>query len=173
MHSFKQNIIPGSSISLEIEFLSTIKNIDMNIFLKSYKISNFWTGKFFIKNIIKKIFKYQLFNNMRWNNDFWNLITINLISTNLKIDTSNLSLQLENFANKKRLKDIKKYQKILFKKDMGNPLYITGKALNLIGANVKNDEIFILDGSRRIVANALNHLQPNILLIDSKERIIE
>ena len=55
---------------------------------------------------------------------------------------------------------------------MGNPLYITGKALNLIGAKIKNDDIYILDGSRRLIANILNQSKPNILLIDTKEKSI-
>ena len=54
MHNFRQKIIPNSSINLEIEILSIIENIELNKFLKTYKISNLWNGKFFIKRIIKK-----------------------------------------------------------------------------------------------------------------------
>ena len=172
MHNFRQKIIPNSSIKLEIEILSIIENIDLNKFLKTYKISNLWNGKFFIKRIIKKIFKYQLSSNIKWNNNFWDLITVSLVSIDIKVNTNNLITQLENYANKKRYDDIKKYKKLLLKKDMGNPLYITGKALNLIGAKIKNDDIYILDGSRRLVANILNHSKPNILLIDTKENSI-
>tara|TARA_S200000501_G_scaffold359514_1_gene385529 strand:+ start:7761 stop:8282 length:522 start_codon:yes stop_codon:yes gene_type:complete len=172
MHNFRQKIIPNSSIKLEIEILSIIENIDLNRFLKTYKISNLWNGKFFIKRIIKKIFKYQLSSNIKWNNNFWDLITVSLVSIDIKVNTNNLITQLENYANKKRYDDIKKYKKLLLKKDMGNPLYITGKALNLIGAKIKNDDIYILDGSRRLVANILNHSKPNILLIDTKENSI-
>ena len=172
MHNFRQKIIPNSSINLEIEILSIIENIDLNKFLKTYKISNLWNGKFFIKRIIKKIFKYQLSSNIKWNNNFWDLITVNLVSIDINVNTNNLITQLENYANKKRYDDIKKYKKLLLKKDMGNPLYITGKALNLIGAKIKNDDIYILDGSRRLVANILNHSKLNILLIDTKENSI-
>ena len=172
MHNFRQKIIPNSSINLEIEILSIIENIDLNRFLKTYKISNLWNGKFFIKRIIKKIFKYQLSSNIKWNNNFWDLITVNLVSIDIKVNTNNLITQLENYANKKRYNDIKKYKKLLLKKDMGNPLYITGKALNLIGAKIKNDDIYILDGSRRLIANILNQSKPNILLIDTKEKSI-
>ena len=172
MHNFRQKIIPNSSINLEIEILSIIENIDLNRFLKTYKISNLWNGKFFIKRIIKKIFKYQLSSNIKWNNNFWDLITVNLVSIDIKVNTNNLITQLENYANKKRYDDIKKYKKLLLKKDMGNPLYITGKALNLIGAKIKNDDIYILDGSRRLIANILNQSKPNILLIDTKENSI-
>ena len=83
MHNFRQKIIPNSSINLEIEILSIIENIDLNRFLKTYKISNLWNGKFFIKRIIKKIFKYQLSSNIKWNNNFWDLITVNLVSIDI------------------------------------------------------------------------------------------
>ena len=53
--------------------------------------------------------------------------------------------------------------------DMGQPLYITSKALNIVGANLKEDEIFILDGSRRLVANILNKTNPNIVIVDLKD----
>ena len=52
---------------------------------------------------------------------------------------------------------------------MGEPLYITSKALNMIGGNMKDDKVFILDGSRRLVANILNKTNPNIILIDLKD----
>ena len=39
---------------------------------------------------------------------------------------------------------------------MGPLLYITGGAINYLGGNVKKDELFILDGSRRLIANILN-----------------
>ena len=35
------------------------------------------------------------------------------------------------------------------------PLYITGECLNYLGANIDNNELFLLDGSRRISANLL------------------
>ena len=172
MHNFRQKIIPNSSINLEIEILSIIENIELNKFLKTYKISNLWNGKFFIKRIIKKIFKYQLSSNIKWDNSFWDLVTVSLVSIDIKVNKNNLITQLENYANKKRYNDIKKYKKLLLKKDMVNPLYITGKALNLIRAKIKNDDIYILDGSRRLIANILNQSKPNILLIDTKEKSI-
>ena len=51
---------------------------------------------------------------------------------------------------------------------MGPPVYITGRALNIIGGNIDNKKIFILDGSRRLVANILNNTNPNVLIIDKK-----
>ena len=111
-------------------------------------------------------------SNIKWDNSFWDLVTVSLVSIDIKVNKNNLITQLENYANKKRYNDIKKYKKLLLKKDMGNPLYITGKALNLIGAKIKNDDIYILDGSRRLIANILNQSKPNILLIDTKEKSI-
>ena len=173
MHKFKQYITPDSTVSADIELKSIIRKIDINEFIKTYKISNIWRGKNFIKKLINKVFKYQLSNPMKWNQIFWDSITINLIETHLTIKEKNLSLILEKKTTKKRFKDIKKYQKLLTQTDMGSPLYITGKALNIIGGNIENDEVFILDGSRRLVANILNSTNPKIILIDSKGINIE
>ena len=40
--------------------------------------------------------------------------------------------------------------------------------MKFLGANVQSDDIFILDGSRRLIANIMNNKNPNILLIESK-----
>ena len=169
MYNFKQHITPDHAVSVDIELKSVLKNIETNEFLKSYKISNIWKGKFFIKKIINKVFKYQLQIPMNRNDDFWKFIKINLMDTNLDINTNNLSSILESKTTRKRFKDIKKYQDLITYTDMGPPLYITGRALNMIGSNISNKEIFILDGSRRLVANILNNTNPNVLIIDKKD----
>ena len=169
MYNFKQHITPDRTVSVDIELKSILKNIEANEFIKSYKISNIWRGEFFIKKIINKVFKYQLQIPMNWKEDFWKSVRINLMDTNLNINTNNLSSILENKTTKKRFKDIKKYQDLITHTDMGPPLYITGRALNIIGSNIPNKEIFILDGSRRLVANILNNTNPNVLIIDKKD----
>ena len=168
MYNFKQYITPDCTISVDIELKSILKNIDTNEFIKSYKISNIWRGKFFIKKIINKVFKYQLQTPMNWNKDFWESIKVDLMNTNLDIDANNLLSILESKTTKKRFKDIKKYQKLITHTDMGPPVYITGRALNMIGGNIDNKKVFILDGSRRLVANILNNTNPNVLIIDKK-----
>lgn len=169
MYNFEQKIIPNSSIKLKVELVSNNRYIDLDEFIKSYKISNIFKGKFFIKRIIKKIFKYQLNKDIKWKNDFWSLVSISLMSTKLTIRHQNFYKELESKTTKKRFKDILKYQKLIKDSHMGNPLYITGNALNIIGANVKCDDVYILDGSRRIIAYFLNNINPDIILIDLKE----
>ena len=169
MYNFKQKVIPNSSIKLEVELVSNNKAIEIDEFIKTYKISNFFKGKFFIKRIIKKVFKYQLEKKIKWKNDFWNSISITLVSTKLNMRHENFYKELKTKTTKKRFKDILKYQKLIGNSDLGNPLYITGNALNIIGANVKKDDVYILDGSRRIIAYFLNNINPDIILIDLKE----
>lgn len=106
---------------------------------------------------------------MNWRSDFWDSITINLIETKLIIKERDIYSALENKTIKKRFKDIKRYQKLLTEVDLGEPLYITSKALNMIGSDMRDDRVFILDGSRRLVANILNKTNPNIILIDLKD----
>ena len=55
--SFKQILVKKSNILIDIELVNLIKIIPTDKFIKEYKISNFWTGKFFIKRLINKIFK--------------------------------------------------------------------------------------------------------------------
>ena len=169
MYNFKQYITSDCTISVDVELKSILKNIDTEEFIKSYRISNIWTGKFFIKRIINKIFKHQLQIPMNWSEDFWKSIKIDLMDTNLDIDINNLLSMLESKTTKKRFKDIKKYQKLITHTNMGPPVYIAGKALNMIGANIDNKKIFILDGSRRLVANILNNTNPNVLIINKKD----
>ena len=169
MNKYNQYITPDKTISIDIELKSVIKEIEITDFTKNYKISNIWKGKFFIKKLINKIFKYQLHTPIKWTSNFWDSIKIELIDINIFIKENKLSLELEKKTTKKRFQDIKKYQKMLTQIDMGEPLYITSRALNIIGANLKEDKIFILDGSRRLVANILNNTNPNIVIVDFKD----
>lgn len=173
MNKFNQYITPDKTHSIEIELKSIIKKIDVSEFIKTYKISNLWRGKFFIKKIINKVFKYQLSHSMKWNKKFWNSITIKIMSTKLTVEEPDIYTIIQQKTTKKRFQDIKKYQELMTKIDLGEPLYITGKVLNIIGANIEDDKIFILDGSRRLVANILNNTNPNIILIDLKDSSIE
>ena len=54
--------------------------------------------------------------------------------------------------------------------NIGNPLYITSEFLNLLGAKISINEVFILDGSRRLTANILINKNPDILIIESKKK---
>ena len=143
---------------ISIKLLHYLQKIDINEFVKKYQISNFWQGKYFIKRLIKKVFKYKLYINLKWYRAFWNDIQIQLIDSQI---TPNKNITLNNLLSKystKRQNDIIKYKSMIEKKiDLGNPLFITGDCLNLIGGNVSSNAIYMLDGSRRLVASLLSN----------------
>ena len=68
-----------------------------------------------------------------------------------------LYLELSKGDTKKRFDDIKKYKELI-KKDvnLNYPLFISGKVLNILGADTHDNDIYFLDGTRRLLANILN-----------------
>ena len=79
-----------------------------------------------------------------------------------------LSEVLSKSDTKKRFNDINKYKELLKEGvDLNLPLFMSGKALNFIGGNVDDNEIYFLDGTRRLLANILNGGSKNkAVLID-------
>ena len=160
-------------ISLNFEVISENENIkDLT---SSYVISKIWKGKFFIKRLINKVFKHKIKKKMDWNINFWEKIKILNAKFSYKLPKQILNLDqlkttLINETNSKRMKDILKYQKLLKQNiNMDHPLFITGNALNILGANVNSNDIFFLDGSRRLLANILNdNINDRALIIDLK-----
>ena len=169
-HTFKQFLTRDNSIVVNIKLKKYISNIPIDIFIKEYKISNFWKGKFFIKRLIIKIFKYQLNQKIKWNKNFWSKIKISKLKIEIdNQDIKNIQLNIKKKTTSSRYSDIKKYTKLIHENhEVGNPLYIKGSVMKFLGANVQSDDIFILDGSRRLIANIMNNKNPNILLIESK-----
>tara|TARA_Y100001970_G_C13808574_1_gene638799 strand:- start:160 stop:681 length:522 start_codon:yes stop_codon:yes gene_type:complete len=170
--SFNQILIKNSNIAIELEIKNHLKNILINEFLSNYRISNFWRGKFFVKRLIKKIFKYQLSESIVWHNNFWELISIDLYETEIK-KNHNISLfEIKNLLSEKRYNDIIKYKELLLKDiELGHALYIHSNCLNLLGSKIKNENFYILDGSRRMIANVLLKKNPFILVISINESI--
>jgi len=160
-------------ISLNFEIISENENIkDLT---STYVISKIWKGKFFIKRLINKVFKHKIEEKMDWNIDFWEKIKILNVKFSYKLPDQILNLEqlkttLLNETNSNRMKDILKYQKLLKQNiNMNYPLFITGNALNILGANVQSNDIFFLDGSRRLLANILNdNINNRALIIDLK-----
>ena len=154
-----------------IKLLNYLQTKNIIEFVQNYKISNFWTGKYFIKRLINKVFKYKLKRNMRWNKNFWNNIQIQLIGTKLSLK-KNIEYKgiISNYSQKRQV-DILKYKSMIDNKvDLGYPLFISGKCLNLIDGNVNVNEIYMLDGSRRLIASFLsNKLDICIWLITINE----
>ena len=132
-NSFDQILIKDSNIIIEVE-IKKIKKISTNQFIKNYKIkNNFWKGKFFIKRLIKKIFKYQLSDRMLWNNNFWDVININLFETEIRLNENinRLPKEIKKSTSEKRFYDIMKYKELILKNiELGYPLYIHSSCLN-------------------------------------------
>ena len=171
MYNFNQYITRDKIISININFESIINEINLYDFIKSYKISNFWKGKNFIKRLINKVFKYKLKENMIWNKHFWDHILIQLIEAKISlkenIEHNNLIL---NYSQKRQVSILKYKSMIDNKVDLGPPLFISGQCINLIGGNVNENEIYMLDGSRRLIASLLsNKLNICICLITINE----
>ena len=156
---------------VSIKLLTHVQTINPIEFVQSYKISNFWKGKYFIKRLINKVFKYKLKEDLRWTNNFWDDIEIQFIEAelSLKKNISYNSLTL-NYSQKRQV-DIQKYKNMIDNKiDLGCPLFISGKCINLIGGNVNVRTIYMLDGSRRLIASLLSKkLDIHIWLITLNE----
>ena len=154
---------------ISIELIECIDEIDTLEFLKKYKISNFWSGKIFIKRLINKIFKYKLNQKMIWDSKFWEKINIHTVNSKLNIKNEKSINDLIKGLSSKRKKDVMKYQLMMKENiDLGYPLFITGKCLTKIGG-IKLDEkkIYMLDGSRRLIASLLNESKKNMILLIS------
>ena len=68
----------------------------------------------------------------------------------------NFELSLKKTCSKKRIYNIYQYKKLIENGvDLGPPLYIAGCSLKFLGAKTKANELFMLDGSRRLIATAL------------------
>ena len=64
---------------------------------------------------------------------------------------------------------VPKYQSLLKSgHDLGYLLFISGSCINYLGGDADNNDIFMLDGARRLYAHILNESNPNILFIDLK-----
>ena len=170
---FNKSVVGVKGYALYIEYSKLIKNINVHYFLKNYKISNIWWGKWIIRRLISRIFRKRIYTKMNWKNLFWDKIEILLIETVIdkkKYTNADIENKIKIETKVNRFSDIKKYQSF-FKngEKLPPPLYITGNCLNYLGANVDKNLLFILDGSRRLTAHILNGDSPNILIIELKD----
>ena len=96
-YKFQQILTRDNSIVVNIKLKEHISNIPIDVFIKEYKISNFWKGKFFIKRLIVKIFKYQLNQEIKWDKNFWDKIKVSKLKIEInKKDISNIQLNIKN-----------------------------------------------------------------------------
>ena len=172
MKYFDQHLTYDRKIIVKMRFknLKILQNKEEII--RSYKISNFWKGRFFLKRLINKIFKYRLYKPLKWEKKFWDIITIKSGVSEIKLseslkDVESLGQIIKKNTQQERFEDIKKYQKLINTGiDMGPLLYITGRCVNYLGGETNENDIFILDGSRRLISNILTKKNPEILLMD-------
>lgn len=160
---------------IDITYIKNVDIINSEEFLRNYKISKYFKGKFFLKRLIYKIYKYKFKKKINWDNNFWEKIDVKIVRVSIKYDSyNNNSLQnfLINNISNKRLKDIEKYQALLRNNiNLDFPLYICNEALDILSPNLTN-EIYMLDGSRRIMAHLLNlDSEINIYLISRKKML--
>ena len=137
--------------------------------IANYKISKFFKGRYFFIRLIKKIFKYKLNDRFIWKSDFWdriNVVTVNASISISKKTFNEFELYLTQKYNKKRIKNIYRYKDLIEGGiDLGPPLYIAGSCLNLLGAKTESNELFMLDGSRRLLSLLLAKKKSTKLLI--------
>ena len=134
-------------------------------FIKNYKISRFTNNFFSIKRLIHKIFDEKLKCSIKWNDKIWNETKIILLNCTTDIIKNEASIQYiksikthskKSTINQKRLTDINKFvKKINQGIHLDYPLYISGAILNKIGSSTDPHEIFMIDGARRLLANAI------------------
>ena len=157
--------------------------LDVKKFMSNYKFSRFGFNLFIIKRLVKKILIEKLQTEMVWNNDIWNHSKVILLNCEFIINNHEYFQQIKKAINenkftekkqpitKNRLKDIVNLtNKIKSNIKLDHPLFISGTILNKLGGNSDNNEIFIIDGSRRILAESL--LKNNIkiwLIIQNTE----
>ena len=177
--TYIMDIVPNQKVKIKIKFLDTICSIEANKFLKSYKIPSLFFGKYFTKRLIKKIFrsnhyKYQFNKKFYWRKNFWDDIIFYKIKTEIIIPSNefqNIEEKILQNTTPKRIEKILKYKRLILDSiDLGNPLFISSELLNSLGAEINNKDIIILDGSRRLVSSILASVNPEIVLLDFKNK---
>ena len=163
---------PAVSIVLcEIISTETIKQ-----FLSHYKFSLLKGGKFFLRRLIKRVFKNKSDSKFIWDNSFWDNHVIHKMASKIRyvngIQILTIEQKLATFQNQRRMKDILYYKKIISENiELGSPIYIKGNSLNALGGDFPANSLYQIDGSRRLMANILNEKQKiDIWLISPKNK---
>jgi len=77
LYTFSKPLTKSNDDFIKLNFLLASRESMQTIdFINSYRISNFWKGKFFIKKLIKRVFKYRLKQQIIWDRKFWEIIII-------------------------------------------------------------------------------------------------
>ena len=172
---YLKSLSSDSNEFIEINILLSNEIIPTSEFVNNYIISNYWSGKFFIKKLIKRLFKHKINQQFTWDDNFFSIINIDKFNYKYSLpqtisNLNELEKKIKNTTTKKRFKDIIRYKKLLKNKvNLNMPLFITGETLNHLGGDVENSQLYFLDGTRRLWANILNdNIYNNGLLINLK-----
>ncbi len=150
--------------------------------LADYKVERVGTGAAAIEQLIRDVFEKKLHSPpaipaKAW--DRWVLLSLNgrLHSVGDQQETSTLRPSrladihpnLENWVGPGAVELCTDYaQSLKVNDDLGCPLYVTGEALCDLGANpfaVEEDSLWMLDGSKRMLAHALNHTEDIVVKV--------
>ena len=182
MNCFK-SINGNTETIVTVEPISELdSNLEVKKFIKEYKFSRLGFNKIIIKRLIQKLFKEKLETKIKWNDDVWEKSSLSLLNCRFKVNNQNYFEQLKtavqynkyiedlgHLVSKSRFKDITKlFIKVSDNIQLDFPLFISGNILNKLGGKVNNYELFIIDGSRRILATSLIKDNINIWVITLK-----
>ncbi|BET59406.1 glycosyltransferase [Geobacter sp. 60473] len=152
--------------------------------LRDYEIHGFGKGFDAVRGIVAHIFANKLETPLAWDNGIWGRCLVVNLACELR-DTrtgetfdvlrpagiSDISPDFARLEGSSRVSDIERYAQTLASGSVPPPtLYVSGKVLNLLGGQVNDTDIFMIDGARRLVALALNHRRHAVIsLIVSEE----
>jgi len=144
-----------------------------------YLFSNVKTGLNPLKRLFRKTVEKKLDRKFKWSKKIWQEVIVVpisgklVIAEELKIDVELEELErfLRKNLKKSRADDILKYRKkYLSGEDLGPPIFTTGAVLNRLGGHVDSENIFQIDGARRMLAMALaGKTTADALLIERSE----
>ena len=81
-----------------IQPTAAISEIPSKLLVKEYKIGRYFSGKFFVRRLIRKIFKYKLTQQLRWKKTFWENLKIYKVQCSLNHDElQTQGLTIENY----------------------------------------------------------------------------
>lgn len=156
--------------------------------LKNYEVKPFGIGLPVVQSIIAHVFKTKLNKACQWKEDLWRksyVVHFNcslsrhgdaLSFSQLKPNSfRDISPEFSEAEGADREKHALEYaQKIKEGVELGCPLYVTSAVLNYLGAELDDNEIYMLDGARRIEAMALSHRDEiEIQIIVSESELAE
>jgi hypothetical protein len=153
--------------------------------LSDYLIRDFGKGIPAAEQIIRIIFRRKFQKQIDSPFHFWNnLVAVTVtcelhsVTTGLRFEQTkpqtleDIDPELERKMEEERKQDVRRYTEQIKKgQNLGNPLYISGQILNLLGAGTDEKAIYMMDGARRIMAGALTHQRyiDIILLLEESE----